>query len=226
MAATSRAVADIDREKLARILGMMGSSHDGEALAAARQAEKIRSSAGLTWFDVLRPPSVPFAPDPKPAPKPKSKAKPKASTASTERPKRRSWPRTFDLTKLAYIEAACDFVLAYDVANEWELGFLAGVRQLPKLSQKGVTGRFVQNCTLGRKPNNIRDFHKVCLCEWRCCLTANPWDFPFKSLIQNHREGKRCRNEPMAYDFEQIVRLPQVDHSFGNRTPRPPPGLA
>ena len=139
MVAASRAAADIDRERLAKILGMLGSAHDGEVVNAARQAEQIRSSAGLTWFDVLRPPPTPVAPDPKPAPKPKpkAKAKPKASTASTERPKRRSWPQTFDLTRPAHIEAACDFVLAYDVANAWEQNFLASIRDWPPpLSQK------------------------------------------------------------------------------------------
>ena len=95
-AASQAAVATIDREKLARILGMMGSSHDGEVLAAARAAEQLRSSAGLMWSDILRPATTePVATKPKPAPKPK----PKASTASTGRPKRRRWPKTFDLAK-------------------------------------------------------------------------------------------------------------------------------
>jgi len=33
----------------------MGSAHDGEALAAARQAERLRAEAGLTWGEILLP---------------------------------------------------------------------------------------------------------------------------------------------------------------------------
>ena len=33
----------------------MGSDHDGEVLAAARQAEKIRKKVGLTWEELLVP---------------------------------------------------------------------------------------------------------------------------------------------------------------------------
>jgi hypothetical protein len=34
---------------------MLGSSHDGEALAAARQAERLRAEAGLTWPEIIIP---------------------------------------------------------------------------------------------------------------------------------------------------------------------------
>src|ERR1700738_2141820 len=47
--------AALDRDRLARVLGMMGSAHDGEALAAARQAERLRAEAGLTWGEILLP---------------------------------------------------------------------------------------------------------------------------------------------------------------------------
>src|SRR6516164_8531270 len=45
----------LDRERLARIIGMVGSTYDGEALAGARQADKLIRAAGLTWPDVLAP---------------------------------------------------------------------------------------------------------------------------------------------------------------------------
>jgi hypothetical protein len=45
--------ADLDRERLAKLLGMMGSAHDGEVVAAARQAERLRAEAGLTWVDIV-----------------------------------------------------------------------------------------------------------------------------------------------------------------------------
>ena len=46
---------DIDRERLAKLLGMLGSCHDGEVVAAARQAERLRAEAGLTWPEILVP---------------------------------------------------------------------------------------------------------------------------------------------------------------------------
>jgi len=40
--------------KLAKILGMLGSGADGEALAAARRAEKLRRQMDVTWDKLLR----------------------------------------------------------------------------------------------------------------------------------------------------------------------------
>jgi hypothetical protein len=45
----------VDLQRLARVCGLFGSDHDGEALAAARQAEKIRKKLGLTWEELLVP---------------------------------------------------------------------------------------------------------------------------------------------------------------------------
>jgi len=45
----------VDLQRLARVCGLFGSEHDGEALAAARQAEKIRKKVGLTWEELLVP---------------------------------------------------------------------------------------------------------------------------------------------------------------------------
>jgi hypothetical protein len=39
--------------KLAKILGMLGSDADGEALAAARRAEKLRRQMDITWDRIL-----------------------------------------------------------------------------------------------------------------------------------------------------------------------------
>jgi hypothetical protein len=39
--------------KLAKILGMLGSAADGEALAAARRAEKLRRQMDVTWEKLL-----------------------------------------------------------------------------------------------------------------------------------------------------------------------------
>jgi hypothetical protein len=45
----------VDLQRLARVCGLFGSDHDGEALAAARQAEKIQKKASLTWEELLVP---------------------------------------------------------------------------------------------------------------------------------------------------------------------------
>ena len=57
----------LDRALLEKLLGMIGSPHDGEALAAARKADALVRRAGLTWPDVLAgrdqpPPQVAAAP--------------------------------------------------------------------------------------------------------------------------------------------------------------------
>jgi hypothetical protein len=39
--------------KLVKVLGMLGSDHDGERANAARMAAQILKDAGLTWYDVL-----------------------------------------------------------------------------------------------------------------------------------------------------------------------------
>jgi len=43
----------LDRGRLARVLGLLGSAHDGEVLAAARAAEQLRSLANATWGELL-----------------------------------------------------------------------------------------------------------------------------------------------------------------------------
>ncbi len=40
-------------QKLGRLLGLLGSSFDAEALAAARKANEIVRSSGKSWFDLL-----------------------------------------------------------------------------------------------------------------------------------------------------------------------------
>jgi hypothetical protein len=40
-------------DRLAKLLGMLGSHHDGEALTAARKADQCIRQLGLTWGDVI-----------------------------------------------------------------------------------------------------------------------------------------------------------------------------
>jgi hypothetical protein len=45
--------APLDRDRLAKLLGMLGSDHDGEVAAAGRHADALVRRAGLTWADVV-----------------------------------------------------------------------------------------------------------------------------------------------------------------------------
>jgi len=53
----------VDRRLLAKVLSLLDSEREGEALAAGRQASKMLASAGLTWTDIIcRPaPAAPIA---------------------------------------------------------------------------------------------------------------------------------------------------------------------
>ena len=46
----------MDMDRFIKILGMTGSSHDGEALAALRMAQKLMSANGKTWKDLIGAP--------------------------------------------------------------------------------------------------------------------------------------------------------------------------
>ena len=46
-------------DKLCKVLGMLGSAHVGERAAAGMLATRLLQDAGLTWPDVLRPPTPP-----------------------------------------------------------------------------------------------------------------------------------------------------------------------
>ena len=55
-----------DRSMLAKLLGLTGSSHDGEVIAAARKAAALVQSRGMTWPAILGAgdASPPPAPEP------------------------------------------------------------------------------------------------------------------------------------------------------------------
>jgi hypothetical protein len=45
----------LDRRRLAKVLGLTGSAHEGEALAAARKANELIVAARMTWDAVVQP---------------------------------------------------------------------------------------------------------------------------------------------------------------------------
>jgi hypothetical protein len=47
-----------DLTRLIRILGMLGSDHDGERAAAALAADRLVRVSGWTWWDLLAPARV------------------------------------------------------------------------------------------------------------------------------------------------------------------------
>ena len=55
-----------DRERLIKLLGMLGSAHDGEVLNAARHIEAMVRVSGRDWDQLLGP--APAAPGPKRSP--------------------------------------------------------------------------------------------------------------------------------------------------------------
>lgn len=42
-----------DRQKIAKLLGMLGSAHEGEVITAARKAHKLVHKRGATWCEVI-----------------------------------------------------------------------------------------------------------------------------------------------------------------------------
>ena len=46
-------LSSTDRSILAKVLGMLGSSHDGEVINAARKAHELLTAKGTTWPAIL-----------------------------------------------------------------------------------------------------------------------------------------------------------------------------
>lgn len=53
-----RALTANDRSTLVKLLGMVGSAHDGEVITAARKAHKLLAAKGFTWSELLALPST------------------------------------------------------------------------------------------------------------------------------------------------------------------------
>jgi hypothetical protein len=53
------------RERLAKLLGLLSSDHDGEIATAGRMANRLVKSCGMTWVDVIATPALPPPPSAK-----------------------------------------------------------------------------------------------------------------------------------------------------------------
>jgi hypothetical protein len=99
-------------DKLVKVLGLLGSDHDGEVAAAGRRAHSMLKAMGLTWSDVIKP------------------AAPKSE--QPQRPQRR-WRRGVSPTDTA---ALC--LQWSEVLTEWEVDFCRSIVGRRRTSAKQI----------------------------------------------------------------------------------------
>ncbi len=97
-----------DRTKLAKLLGLLGSNHQGERDAAGLAAHRLVQSHNATWFDVVAP--VPSDDDDAPEPTPNPSQDWRTLAAACGR-----YPHLLD---------------------RWEYEFIIGLPRFPRLSVK------------------------------------------------------------------------------------------
>jgi hypothetical protein len=102
-----------DRDRLARILGMLGSDYPGERDNAARMAAAFVRERGTTWPDIL-------------------------GARPLDDPATRPQPSTDDpLTLFRSLDRCCQFVLAQTpLLNDWEREFVQRLPGFTRLSEK------------------------------------------------------------------------------------------
>jgi hypothetical protein len=95
-----------ERDKLLKLLRLLGSDRIGERAAAGFMAHRIIQSAGLDWGNVIAAPAVPYTPPPMPYLEADRRRR-----AERERIASRSWAR--DLT-----DAEIDVVIVYAATDQ------------------------------------------------------------------------------------------------------------
>jgi hypothetical protein len=108
--------------KLVKILGMLGSDHDGECVAAARQATRLIKSHNATWEHVLAPQQS------RPTPPPR--------------------PQSHGPVHVAVARAALQYA---GHLTEWEVAFLQSITRQRRLSvrQETALSGIVQKLRMG-----------------------------------------------------------------------------
>jgi hypothetical protein len=95
-----------DRETVAKILALVGSDHDGEAIAAARKADAYIKARGATWQDLLLEKPTRIVPQPTPSRRTTQHEHVRLATDLLRRGRNiiNPWERNFLLSILAYRE--------------------------------------------------------------------------------------------------------------------------
>jgi hypothetical protein len=112
-----------ERTRLARLLGMLGSSHDGEVANAGRLADRLVRGAGLTWTDVLTPQVEHHRRKPEPEPE-----------RDDQEP---DWPPPRPTNAYASWRRTVTALLSRtELLTAWELGFLHSINERFSLSER------------------------------------------------------------------------------------------
>jgi hypothetical protein len=109
-------------DRLAKLLGMLGSSHDGERASAALKADQLVRQHGMTWRDLVFRVIAPALPPPPP----------------------RVWLERGNLTP----DVALMCLAWTDPLTGWEIEFLRSIGGRRRLTdkQKSVLRRIVEKC--------------------------------------------------------------------------------
>jgi len=115
------ALAPDTASRLIRVLGMLGSAHDGERAAAGLMAHRIIAGAGLTWETALAPLLGPPQAD-------------------------RGYEPSDDFVGHSDLVIFC--IANSDTLSEWEISFLNSVLYYRMLTpkQRAVLARIVSKC--------------------------------------------------------------------------------
>lgn len=111
-----RKITDRHVDRLAKILGLLGSDYEGERATAAHMADRMVRAAGLTWFDVV---AGRFAVDPE---------------ENTRRKKHKQEPPPYADAVARCFEA--DAQNDGKILTPWECGFLNGIRERVSLTER------------------------------------------------------------------------------------------
>ena len=105
------------RDKLVRILGMLGSSFEGERASAALMASNLLKNLGLTWDEIVKKPDE------------KDQARPEQKAEYRDPP--RGWEYGYDWKDQARVLMDYDYLL-----TEWEYNFLESLIKQRRITQK------------------------------------------------------------------------------------------
>lgn len=108
-----------DADRLAKLLGMLGSDHAGERDAAAIAAVKFRKQRNVTWPDVIGAPA--------PQARPRQPQRPRHATPDP-------WPETPWSADWRAVAAGLGHYA--DLMSDWERDFVASIRRQKSITPK------------------------------------------------------------------------------------------